>query len=453
MRNLHRSVIGALLAGGLLAGCSGQRANDGAGEAPGGAVREPQPSLRTVNQVKLSFWRNSGNDFENAAYDKLVKSFMERNPDITVEMHSIPYADYDTKLRVAIASGSPPDIMALDAPAVASYAYLGALKPLTSYFKAEGNPEDFPKTTLATYTYGNDLYMAPLAESSIALFYNRKMFEAKGIPFPSRNPDEPWTWEQVLAAARKLNDPANGIYGIDPGQGFQNAGATAYFKYPIIWQFGGDIMSPDGRTAKGHLDSPETLKALRFYADLYNTHKVSAFEYPSDPFPTGKLGMSVDGSWSLSYLAERFPNFKLGVDYDIAPLPKGTRQAVANGSWALGISSKSEHPEEAWKFIHWVTGPEGQITYSSMTKDIPSRFSAAKEFPELGAYPKNIFVTQNQKYGRPRPITPAFPEMSEAVNKLFEDITIGKKEIGASVSVAVRSIDKAYEAVAAQQRK
>lgn len=449
MRKILRLPASLLLAGAIVtAGCSEQ---DGQ-ELNGGGTGRPHKSVEAESKVTLSFWRNSGNDFENAAFDKLVRSFMEKHPDIAVEMNAIPYADYDTKLRVAIASGSPPDIMTLDAPSVASYAYLGALQPLTAYFRAGGHLEDIPKPTLATYTYSDEIYMAPLAESSIALFYNKKMFEAKGIPLPSRNPDEPWTWDQVLDAARKLNDPARGIYGIDPGQGFQNAGAASYFKYPIIWQFGGELMSPDGKTAKGYLDSPETKQALQFYADLYNIYKVSALEYPPDPFPNGKLGMSVEGSWSLGYLAEKFPDFRLGVDYDIAPLPKGTRQAVANGSWALGISSQSRHPDEAWSFINWVTGAEGQKLYSSITNDIPSRFSAAREFPELAAYPKNIFVIQNQKYGRPRPITPAFPQMSEAVNQVFEEITIGKKDVDSSVAAAVARIEKAYEAVAAAKR-
>lgn len=443
-----RIAVGLLMLAGVTAGCFG-RTESGKPEEDG---VQPAPSGYDKRSVKLSFWRNTGNEFENAAYDRLVQTFMERYPHIRVEMTSIPYADYDTKLRVAISSGSPPDVMALDAPTVASYAHFGVLKPLTDHFRKEGNPEDFPKSTLDTYTYQDEIYMAPLAESSIAMFYNKKLFEAKGLPLPSPNPDEPWTWEQVLQAAVALQDPERGIAGIDPGQGFPNPSATAYFKFPILWQFGGDIMDPEGRTAKGYLDSPASRQALKFYADLYNVYRVSAYEYPPDPFPTGKLAITIEGSWTLSYLAEKFPEFKLGTDYDIAPLPKGTRQAVANGSWALGMSSQTAYPDEAWKFIHWVTGPEGQVTYSAMTKDIPSRYSAAKQFPELDAYPKRIFVTQTQKYGRPRPKTPIFPQMSEAMTKVFEDITLGKTDIDTSVAAAVKTIDKAYEDLMSQHK-
>lgn len=440
MNNTAKIAISGVLAAGLLAGCGG-----GSGQDSGGASPSPgQSASGKEDKVTLTFWRNSGNDVENAAYDKLVANFNSANPNIKVQMTPIPYADYDTKLRTSIASGNPPDIMAIDAPNMASYANAGALQPLTSYFKADGNLSDIPEGTMKTYTYKNEIYMAPLTESSIALFYNKKMFEAKGIPLPSKNPEEPWTWEQVLDAAKKVTDPAKGIFGIDPAQGFGNPGGTAYFKYPIVWQFGGEIMSPDGTTSKGYLDSAQTKEALQFFSDLYNKHQVSALEYPPEPFPTGKLAITIDGSWSLANYAEKFPNFKLGVDFDIAPLPKGTKQAVANGSWALAISSKSKKAEAAWKFVNYVTGAEGSLLYCSATKDIPARYSVAKQFSELNEYPKNIFVVQNQKFGRSRPITPIFPQMSEAVNKLFEEVTIAKRNPDASIADAIKKIDKAY---------
>ncbi|WP_364143023.1 ABC transporter substrate-binding protein [Paenibacillus sp. LPE1-1-1.1] len=411
-------------------------------EAP--STPDGLPDHAIAKTVTLTFWRNSGNKAENAAYDQLIAGFMEKHPSIRIQMMPFPYSDYDTKLRTSVAAGNPPDIMAIDAPNLASYAEAGALLPLTNHFQRDGHIEDIPQTTIDGYIYRQNIYLAPMTESSIAMFYNKKMFEAAGIPLPSRNPDEAWTWEQVLSAAKKINDPGRGIYGIDPAQGFQNAGATAYFKYPIIWQFGGEVMNAEGSTAKGYLDSPETKQALRFYTELFTTSKVASFEYPVDAFPNRKLGITIDGTWSLAHLAENFPDFKLGVDYDVAPLPKGTRQAVANGSWGLGISTKSKYPEEAWMFVNWLTSYEGLKLYTSITRDIPARYSVAKEFTELNEYPKNIFVIQNQKYGRPRPITPVFPQVSEAVKNLFEQITLEKRDLDEAIQDAIDTIDKAY---------
>ncbi|MNR59905.1 hypothetical protein D3C85_1812650 [compost metagenome] len=70
----------------------------------------------------------------------------------------------------------------------------------------------------------------------------------------------------------------------------------------------------------------------------------------------------------------------------------------------------------------------------------------------MNEYPKNIFVIQNQKYGRPRPITPIFPQMSDAVNKMIDEVTIGKKDIDTSIAEAVKTIDKAYADLQAQKK-
>ncbi|OBZ12518.1 sugar ABC transporter substrate-binding protein [Bacillus sp. FJAT-26390] len=426
-------MLGMLLIAGCMKGGSTPSENDNQLEKA--AIEKP---------VTLTFWRNSGNKAENMAYDQLIAAFMEKHKAIKIVMMPFPYSDYDTKLRTSVAAGNPPDIMAIDAPNLASYAEAGALLPLTGNFNRNGHIEDIPQTTIDGYTYRQNIYLAPVTESSIAMFYNKKMFEAAGITLPSRNPDEAWTWDQVLEAAKKINDPVNGIYGIDPAQGFQNAGATAYFKYPIIWQFGGEVMNPEGTSAKGYLDSLETKRALTFYTDLFTKYKVASFEYPVDAFPNRKLGITIDGTWSLSHIAENFPDFKLGEDFDVAPLPKGTRQAVANGSWGLGISAKSKHPEEAWMFINWMTSYEGLKIYTSITHDIPARYSVAKEFTELNEYPKNIFVIQNQKYGRPRPITPVFPQVSEAIKNLFEEVALEKRDMDEAIQSAISTIDKSY---------
>jgi fructooligosaccharide transport system substrate-binding protein len=138
MKKLSQTVVSAIVVGGLLAGCSSQSDSGSAASTSSSSVpSQTDTAGKKEEKVKLTFWRNSGNDTENAAYDKLVASFMQKYPNISVEMTPIPYSDYDTKLRVSIASGSPPDIMALDAPTVGSYAtiliQLYSVHPLRLY--------------------------------------------------------------------------------------------------------------------------------------------------------------------------------------------------------------------------------------------------------------------------------------------------------------------------------
>jgi fructooligosaccharide transport system substrate-binding protein len=396
---------------------------------------------KPVKQVELTFLRNLANPAFNQAYEEMVAAFEAAHPTIKINMQSMHWgSEYELRLRTELAAGNHPDIMAIDSPNLALYANSGSLLSIDSYMKEEGNIEDIPEGVLKGLTYKDEIYLAPIVESSIALFYNMNLFREAGIPFPSGNPNNPLTWEEVLEIAKKINNPAKGVIGIDPAQGFGVGEGPAYFKMPILWQFGADVISPDGSTAQGYLNSPEALEALQFYQDLYRKHGVAAVEMPPAPFENDKLGMTILGSWAISEL-QQTPDFVLGEDYGVAPLPKGKNQVVPNGGWALGISSKTKHPEEAWEFVKFATGYEGSKLFVEISGDLPARYSVARDFPELNEYPKNIFVLQDQNYSRNRPVTPAYPVISEAIKDLFEDVGLEGKNVEEAANIAVEKIN------------
>ncbi|MFJ5759125.1 ABC transporter substrate-binding protein [Neobacillus sp. NPDC093182] len=396
---------------------------------------------KQAKQVELTFLRNLANPAFNKAYEEVVAAFEAAHPNIKINMQSMHWgSEYELRLRTELAAGNHPDIMAIDSPNLALYANSGSLLSIDSYMKAEGNIEDIPEGILKGLTYKDEIYLAPIVESSIALFYNMNLFREAGIPFPSGNPNNPMTWDEVLEIAKKINNPAKGVIGIDPAQGFGVGEGPAYFKMPILWQFGADVLSPDGSTAQGYLNSPEALQALQFYQDLYHKHGVASAEMPPAPFETDKLGMTVLGSWAMSEL-QQTPDFVLGEDFGVAPLPKGQNQVVPNGGWALGISSKSKHPEEAWEFVQFATGYEGSKLFVEISGDLPARYSVAKDFPELNEYPKNIFVQQDQNYSKNRPVTPAYPVISEAIKDLFEEVGLEGKNVEEAANIAVEKIN------------
>ncbi|WP_368737750.1 sugar ABC transporter substrate-binding protein [Bacillus sp. EB106-08-02-XG196] len=396
---------------------------------------------KPIKQVELTFLRNLANPAFNQAYEEMIAAFEAKHPTIKINMQSMHWGnEYELRLRTELAAGNHPDIMAIDSPNLALYANSGSLLSMDSFMKKEGNIDDIPEGVLKGLTYKDEIYLAPIVESSIALFYNMNLFREAGIPFPSGNPDHPLTWEEVLEIAKKINNPAKGVTGIDPAQGFNVGEGPAYFKMPILWQFGADVISPDGSTAQGYLNSPEALEALQFYQDLYRKHGVASVEMPPTPFETDKLGMTVLGSWAISEL-QQTPGFVLGEDYGVAPLPKGKHQVVPNGGWALGISSKTKHPEEAWEFVKFATGYEGSKLFVEISGDLPARYSVAKEFSELNEYPKNIFVQQDQNYSKNRPVTPAYPVISEAVKDLFEEVGLQGKNVEEAANLAVEKIN------------
>lgn len=392
--------------------------------------------------VELIFWRNAGNAPINKAFEEIVKEFESENPYIkinTIEMDGSQ--DYELRLRAELASGNHPDIMTIDSPNLALYANAGELLSLDEYMKEEGNIDDILEGSLNGMVFREEIYLAPFVDSSIALYYNKNLFRQAGIPFPSKDPEEPLTWDEVLTIAQTINDPDNGIHGIDIAQGFGSGEGPAYFKLPLLWQFGADVISPDGTTAKGHLNSEAALEALQFYQDLYQKHQVSTLILPDLALETDKLAMTVLGSWHLAQL-ESVPGFDFEEDFGIAPLPKGDYQVTPNGGWAMGISSRTDYPDEAWEFVKFLTSNEGSRIYFEHTGDIPARYSVAEQIPELNEYPYNIFVQQGQKYSRNRPVTPAYATVSETIKILFEEVGIAGRDVKEAADDAVLKIDK-----------
>ncbi|XEC94393.1 sugar ABC transporter substrate-binding protein [Paenibacillus tarimensis] len=444
MKRLLISMLALIMVLTVVAACS---SSGGEQEQPASGNRQNDAGSQKTETVTLKFWRPSGNDAENGAIAKLIENFEAGHTGIKVELENIPFDSYETKIRTALAGKNAADIIAIDAPTMPSYANAGALYDLTPHMEADADLSDIPEGVLESMKYNGKIYIAAISEANLAMFYNKKMFEAKGIPLPPANVDEAWTWEQVLDAAKQLNDPDNGIYGLDPAEGFGGGEGPAYFKTPILWQFGAEVLSPDGSTAKGYLDSEEAKEALRFYQALYHEHKVSPFELPPDPFATGKVAMSVSGIWMLAHFKNNFPDFKFGEDWDIAPLPKAKRQAMANGSWTFGITADSKHPEEAWKLINYMTSTEGAKIYAETTGAMPVRYSVVDQIPTMQEHPYSVFVGQLQKFSKPRPVTPAYPAVSAAIRELFEDVGLGNRDVDAAAAEAVKKIDDAIQSL------
>ncbi|KMJ59304.1 ABC transporter substrate-binding protein [Bacillus sp. LL01] len=399
----------------------------------------------SVEQVELTFWRNLGNASFNSAYEQLVADFEALHPDIKINMQAQYWGrEYELRLRTELAAGNHPDIMTIDSPNLGLYANAGSLLSLDRHMKEEGNIDDISKPTIAGLTFEEEIYLAPIVESSIALYYNKHLFRKAGIPFPSQDPDNPLTWEEVLEIALKINNPDHEVYGIDPAQGFMDGEGPAYFKMPILWQFGGSVLSPDGTTAEGYLNSEASLKALQFYQDLYFEHNVATMQLPPAAFETEKLAMTILGSWDLQEL-ENIQDFSLEEDFGVAPLPMGEYQVTPSGGWAVGISSQTKYPEEAWEFVKFLTSYEGSKKFAELTGEIPARYSVAEALPELNEYPKNIFIQQGQNHSRNRPVTPAYSVVSDTVKELFEDVGIKGRDIKEAADEAVEKINNALQ--------
>lgn len=313
-------------------------------------------------EVRLSGWASSPS--ETALLESLLYKFSVENPDIVVKYEPIT-GDYKQALLTAIASGTEPDLFYMDIFWWQELAKNDVLLPLDDLMASTGTKkEDFIPALMDAFTFDGKVYGIPKDFNTLGLFYNKDMFDKAGLEYPNEN----WTWDDMKAAAEKLSDPANNIYGLgvpaDPG------------RFPIFaFQNGANIMNADFTDTE--LDSAKTVEAAQFYTD-FRVNKIGAI--PSDVgegwqgtvFGKGQFAMVFEGGWLIPYLRDQFPNTKYGVT--LPPKgPAGEGNLIFTVAW--GISKNTKNPEAAWKVVDFLTGEASQTQVLESGFALPSRTS------------------------------------------------------------------------------
>ncbi|HAJ37699.1 MAG TPA: hypothetical protein DCL15_18680 [Chloroflexi bacterium] len=289
---------------------------------------------------------------------KIIEMFEAANPDIQVQLEPVGSGDYYARILTQIAAGDPPDLLQIGDDAVPMFVDKGAFLPLDDFIASEQYPLDtsiYLPGVMEPGKWNGAQYLLPKDFSPLAIYYNKKLFDAAGVPYPQ----EGWTWDDLLATAQQLTltDASGNVtqWGIQlPGPW------TTGFEYWVA-AAGGSLVSEDGANFVGYMDSPEVQRAVQFYADLYHKYKVApppadmnAFGGGNSEFDSGKAAMRLFGRWPQAGMKQN-PNIDLGV----APLPAGAKRAGVLFWGGFGISSLSENPEAAWRFLRFYTGAEG----------------------------------------------------------------------------------------------
>jgi multiple sugar transport system substrate-binding protein len=312
--------------------------------------------------VRLSGWASS--PAETALLESLLYKFSVENPDIIVKYEPIT-GDYKQALLTAIASGTEPDVFYMDIFWWQELAKNEVLLPLDDLMAGTGTKkEDFIPALLDAFTFDGKIYGIPKDFNSLGLFYNKDMFAAAGLDEPT----DDWTWDDLTAAAEKLSDPANNVFGFgvpaDPG------------RFPVFaFQNGGSIMTDDFSDTT--LDADQTVAAAQFYSD-FRANKSGAL--PSDVgegwqgtvFGKGQFAMVYEGGWLIPYLRDQFPNTKYGVVLPPAG-PGGEGNLIFTVAW--GISANTKNAEASWKVVDFLTNETSQKQVLESGFALPSRIA------------------------------------------------------------------------------
>ncbi len=331
--------------------------------------------------IRVANWGGADDESDFAAKQRaLYAEFERQNPGIKVVIEGIPGdKEYVSKMILAHNAGVSPDIATLDASSSALFINSGMLLDLTPIIEKdpEFSLDDFYPNIVDIARRGDALYAIPNDFTPMVMYYNKRLFDAAGVPYPQNG----WNFDQFRNAAKRLTKKDQ--YGFV----FAN-----WFPGWIMWLWnnGGDVFSPDLKQASGYLDSPENVKTIEFLRTIINEDRSAPTLSQSaamgvDPFANGQAAMTVSGHWAMvGYsAAPKGPDGKPRITLDdlgVVMLPNNTGKPVTvMYESGYAITKRAKHPEAAWKFIKFMTSYKSRLVLNQTGIAIDARKDVSEE--------------------------------------------------------------------------
>ena len=380
-----------------------------------------------AEDVTISVWALD-RDIQPAP--NLVKDFNALNTGIKVEFRQIQFDDVVSEAMRAYSTGQAPDIIAVDNPEHALFASRGAFLDLTNMIaKSEVvKTENYFPGPLASTMWDGKNFGIPKATNTIALYYNKDMFKAKGL-----DPDKPpQTWAELVETARTLTDPSANVYGLTFSAKANEEGTFQFL--PWAQMAGASYESINTEGAVKALDTWKTIIDEK----LASPDTLTRSQWDSTgTFNSGNAAMAISGPWELDRMVEE-AKFDWGVA--LLPVPEeGAERSSAMGDFNWAIFANSEHPEEAFKVLEYFVSQDNRM-FSDFGQ-LPARSDIA--IPETGVALKDaglkVFVEQ-LKYAKPRGPHPEWPKISKAIQDAIQAALTGQMSSKEALDQAAEKI-------------
>ncbi|MGA2503160.1 MAG: extracellular solute-binding protein [Anaerolineales bacterium] len=405
----------------LLSSC-GQATPTTAPAQPG--TQAPLANQATVaannaEKVKLSMWGFSGSS--DTFTPEIIKRFEAQYPNITVEYTDIPEDTYPTKLETAMMAGAAPDIATLYKMEWQKGGKFVSLNDL--YASQNVNLADVDQGGLFWSSYGGNIYAVGSFTSAVLLFYNRAMFDAAKLPYPSAT--EPMTVDEYAALAAQLtkkgSNPEDTIYGADA-------------PVPYWWSDYRTTFSEDGTSIDGIFNSEsnihlyDVLAHMVINGDAPSTAALTAMGSSSrqDLLVQGKMAMVITDSQATTVSCEANH-----IPYGAAPVPvaeKGDKPWVFAGTDMEGIPAASKNIEAAKTFLAFYLVEGNKLRLEN--GDLPYNMKLANDLNWAGTgdtVGRQSELTAINLAG-PAIIVPGMWDVVAPVDGAYQDIIDGKSD-------------------------
>ena len=401
MNRARIALASALAAGLALTACSSGNPDT----PPAGEVTAAPTDLAA--EINYSFWDEN----QRPAVEKNIADFNKQYPNVKVTVNVTPWAQYWTKLQTQAESNSLPDVFWMNGPNVTLYAANGTIAPIDPLVD-EGvlDTGNYPDAMNELYTVDGTQYAVPKDFDTVAMWYNRDVFDRAGVEQPTGD----WTWEDFEAAGVAISEALadEGTYGV-----VMDLISSQSTYYNSILQAGGHVISEDGSTS-GY-DDPATIRGLQLWRDLIESGAAPSVQQLSDTtanqwFGSGRAGMMWSGTW----MVPEFLESPEAANIDVAPLPMDEERATVIHGLGVVMAADGDNTAAARAFLGYLGSEEAAVIQAEMGAANPA-FEGTQEAWLNSAPDFDLQVFHDAvEYAHPYPVS----ENAAAWNQLESEL-------------------------------
>lgn len=335
---------GALAGAGWLSACGA-----------GGSAEPSRAQTGAANaSIRLSVWADV-QDWD--VYTAMINDFQEAHLTIKVAGEQYSSGQHYEKLQTLFAADEAPDVNYFQGWVWQPYALQGLLLALDPFLgKDKGMQRVVPGNYEAQSKLRGKTYMLTADTGPMVIYYSKELFDRAGVPYAK----EGWTLDDLLDRARKLTRQEGGAqyWGYQVNGGYLR-------NFPWLRLNGAREWDRITEPKKSQWDGAGVAKELQLQlGDLINRFRVAPPRTGAAPdqnhIQFGFAAMKMEGPWFLPQMWGPKARREGGLQYDVAPMPRGTEQHAVHLQHGHTVNAKTKQQDAAWEVVKWVASDRGQ---------------------------------------------------------------------------------------------
>jgi len=382
--------------------------------------------------VTITWWDTSNATNEAPTYQALIKDFEAANKNIKVKYVNVPFDQAQNKFDTAAGASGAPDVLRSDVGWTPAFAKKGYFLPLDGT-EALADQAKFKPNLIKQAQYDGKTYGVPFVTDTLALVYNKQLFEKAGVEAPKN-------WDDLKSAAATIKSKT----GVDGYWG----STAAYYAQTFLYGEGTDTV--DAAAKKITVNSDAAKKGYGTWLSLFSgkgLHKADttadAYAHIQDAFVNGKVAAIIQGPWEITnfYKGSAFTDKS---NLGIATVPAGSsgKAGAPTGGHNLSVyaGSDSAHQKAAEKFVGFMTSAKSQTQIALKNSTLPTRDDAytaeVKADPGIAGYQTVLASAQ------PRPALPEYSSLLTPLDTELLKIAGGKESLDKGLGNAQTAVAK-----------